>query len=101
VDVPGFEVDPEKASLGVQTYAESCVLCHGGGVVSGGGAPDLRASPLTREYPAFKAVMVSGVMEKGMPRFPNFDDATHEALFHYIRREARKGATNASAMAPR
>ncbi len=97
VDVPGFEVDAAKASQGVQTYAASCVLCHGGGAVSGGAAPDLRASPLTQDYDVFKALMVRGVMDKGMPRFHHFDEAQLDGLFHYIRREARKGATGARA----
>lgn len=89
-DILDLEIDPELASQGLQIYAESCVLCHGGGAVSGGYAPDLRASPLTRSYESFKAVLIDGVREKGMPRFANFDDGKFTALFHYIRQQARE-----------
>ena len=44
VDPKEFKVDNAKADYGNKLYAESCFLCHGGGVVSGGNAPDLRES---------------------------------------------------------
>ena len=91
VDVPGLEIDSELASAGVWIYSESCMLCHGGGVISGGFAPDLRASPLSQTYASFKAVVVRGTPEKGMPRYPDLTEAQLSGLFHYIRREARRG----------
>ncbi len=94
VDVPGLAIDEGKATAGATTYGESCVLCHGGGVVSGGGAPDLRASPLTQSYETFRAVVQNGVIPNGMPSFHMMDEAKIEAMFHYVRREARKGAAN-------
>ncbi|NUP99918.1 MAG: hypothetical protein HUU35_08690, partial [Armatimonadetes bacterium] len=41
-----FEVDALLAEQGNTLWARHCVLCHGAGVVSGGYAPDLRASTI-------------------------------------------------------
>ncbi len=94
VDVPGFEVDPALARDGLQTYAQSCMLCHGGGVVSGGYAPDLRASPIPTSHEEFKEVVVRGRPELGMPRFRDFSDREIDGLLHYIRQQARKATSS-------
>ncbi|MGR8920169.1 MAG: outer membrane protein assembly factor BamB family protein, partial [Gammaproteobacteria bacterium] len=90
VDPPDFVLDEALVAYGNQLYAESCFLCHGGGAVSGGGAPDLRESaiPLSRE--AFVEVVVGGAKHaNGMPRFKHFGDREVDGLMHYIRDRAR------------
>ena len=63
-------------------------MCHGGGAVSGGYAPDLRASPMTLNAAAFKEIVVNGQRRSlGMPNFKQLDDRKLETLRHYIRRQ--------------
>ena len=69
LDVAGFEVNEALAAEGEVLYSEVCVLCHGGGVVSGGKAPDLRASAYTTDWKVFDGVVRDGRQELGMPRF--------------------------------
>ncbi len=91
IDVPDFEIDSELAEHGLDVYAESCFLCHGGGAVSGGYATDLRESPIALSRDAFREVVVDGSkLAKGMPRFRQFTGREIDGLLHYIRREARK-----------
>ena len=91
MDDPAFAVDPAQVELGKKTYAQSCVLCHGGGAVSGGAAPDLRASAIPLAHDAFKKVVVLGErFPKGMPRFQELSDAELDGLMHYIRSRARE-----------
>ena len=100
LDPPGFIVEPKLAERGVALYAQSCILCHGAGVVSGGYASDLRESPLPLSREAFKAVVVDGArLANGMPRFRDFTDQDLDSLMHYIRQEAR-AAASAVAKAP-
>ena len=99
VDVPDLKLDADKVAYGQHVYAQSCFLCHGGGVVSGGAAPDLRESPIVLNKDAFKQVLVDGVrLPLGMPRFKDFTDKELDGLTHYIRSQARKAlAGNATA----
>lgn len=95
IDVPEMKIDADLAAHGQNIFGQSCVLCHGGGVVSGGYAPDLRASPLGLSRDAFVEVVRNGAkMSGGMPGFTHFQDREIDGLLHYIRREARKAATN-------
>jgi quinohemoprotein ethanol dehydrogenase len=90
-DDPKFIVDAKKASIGAGVYNTSCVICHGGGMVSGGAAPDLRKSPVPLDPDAFKAVVHDGaLMSRGMGRFAHLSDAELEGLRHYIRQRARE-----------
>ena len=94
VDLPDFKIDAQLADYGKQVYSQSCFLCHGGGAVSGGYAPDLRESPLALSREAFKQVVVAGAkLNNGMPRFTDFTDKEVDGLLHYIRDMARKGAS--------
>src|SRR5690606_19430499 len=52
-----FEVDALLAEQGNTLWARHCVLCHGAGVVSGGYAPDLRASTIPLYEDAFADVL--------------------------------------------
>ena len=75
------------------------MMCHGAGAVSGGYAPDLRASPIPLVADAFKDVVVNGKLRhNGMPDFKEFSDEQLQTLQHFIRAKARlPTSTNASA----
>ena len=67
-----------------------------GGAVSGGYAPDLRASQALLYDEAFKEIVVTGSrVQQGMPRFHELSDADLKAMQHYIRRQARKATAAA------
>jgi len=88
-----FKVDALLAEQGSHLFLKNCVTCHGGGAVSGGYAPDLRASPLPLFLDGFREVTVQGVRGKaGMPAFHELTDSDLVALQHYIRRQANKSA---------
>ena len=86
-----FVVDKMLAEQGNKLWRTRCVLCHGAGVVSGGYAPDLRASTIPLYDKALHDVVVNGSRASaGMPRFKELSDADLKALQHYIRQEARR-----------
>jgi len=86
---PDFKIDEKLAEEGSWLFKESCSMCHGGGAVSGGYAPDLRASPMPLNAAAFKEIVVNGQRRSlGMPNFKQLDDHKLETLRHYIRRQA-------------
>jgi quinohemoprotein ethanol dehydrogenase len=61
------------------------------GVVAGGIAPDLRASPLLLSPEAFAHVVRDGALSpRGMPRFAELTDAQLEALRQFVRQTARR-----------
>ncbi len=81
-----FVVDPTLAQAGGVIYAGSCLMCHGAGAVSGGVAPDLRASPVVLSREAFEAVVLEGGLRaNGMSRFPDLTPGEAESIRHYIR----------------
>ncbi len=91
IDVPEFVIDDQLAAHGRSVYAQTCFLCHGGGAVSGGYGPDLRASPLVVSRDAFVDVVKNGAKQSGgMPRFTDFTDREIDGLLHYVRQQARK-----------
>jgi quinohemoprotein ethanol dehydrogenase len=92
-DDPAFTVDPAKAKIGAGIYGTSCVICHGGGMMAGGAAPDLRKSAIPLDNDGFATVVREGaLMPRGMPRFAEFTDAELDGLRHYIRQRARETA---------
>ena len=94
IDDPGFAIDEALAQHGLSVYSQSCFLCHGGGAVSGGYAPDLRASELVLSRAAFDEVVRKGAkMAAGMPRFPEFSAREVDGLMHYVRQQARRALT--------
>lgn len=94
LDPPDFVVDETLAEYGKNIYAKSCFLCHGGGAVSGGMAPDLRESPMFLSREALRSVVIAGAKkDRGMPRFPRFKEQELEALTHYVRKMARAPST--------
>jgi quinohemoprotein ethanol dehydrogenase len=90
MDVPSFTIDPAKEAVGNQLYAGKCGMCHGADVRSGGGAPDLRASPVAADLDALKTVVLKGALSKfGMGAFPELNDDDVEAIYAHIRARAR------------
>ncbi len=89
IAAPQFVVDESVIEEGSWLYKESCSMCHGGGAVSGGYAPDLRASPIVLSEEAFRAVVLEGAKRaNGMPDFRDFNAHQVKALRHYIRHQA-------------
>ena len=87
---PDFKIDPVKAEEGSREFVR-CLLCHGTGMIAGGNAPDLRASPVPLSASAFTAVVRDGTLvSRGMPRFAELSDAQLESLRHFIRTKARQ-----------
>ena len=60
-------------------------------MVSGGGAPDLRESPIALSRDALKAVLIDGAkVSVGMGKFKELDGDGLDSLVHYIRKVARE-----------
>ncbi len=92
-----FAIDEALAEKGSYLYARACAMCHGSGAVSGGYAPDLRASPIPLSDHAFHDVVIKGVRSKaGMGAFANLSPLDLRALQHFIRRQAHKQQTPAA-----
>ena len=101
-DDPAFTVDADKAKIGGGIYNQSCVICHGAGMIAGGAAPDLRKAGAPLDADAFRQIVHDGaLMDRGMGRFDNLTDAELEGLRHYIRQRARETTpvTKANAVA--
>ncbi|WP_238995519.1 PQQ-dependent dehydrogenase, methanol/ethanol family [Sphingomonas solaris] len=91
LDDPAFVIDAAKAKVGAGIYGQSCVICHGAGMIAGGAAPDLRKAPTPMDADAFYQVVHEGaLMERGMGRFDNLTTAELEGLRHFIRQRARE-----------
>ncbi|HLZ99456.1 MAG TPA: PQQ-dependent dehydrogenase, methanol/ethanol family [Steroidobacteraceae bacterium] len=87
---PEFKLDPAMAEAGSREYSR-CVLCHGTGLVAGGNAPDLRASPVPLSAAAFAAIVRDGTLvSRGMPQFAELSDAQLDSLRHFVRAKARE-----------
>ncbi len=81
-----FRVDAALVTEGQESYVRLCWRCHGPAGVSGGTAPDLRASPILLSKEAYLDVVLRGSrQDKGMPGFPNLDEAGAVAVQHYVR----------------
>jgi quinohemoprotein ethanol dehydrogenase len=95
LDDPRMLIDAAKAARGEKQYAVTCFGCHGSAVISSGGAPELRASPIAMNREAFGALLQGGARQgQGMPRFEEFDEARIDELWSYIRRRARETLTD-------
>src|SRR6185369_12199637 len=67
---PGYRADPALTKTGFDVFNNNCLVCHGWGAVGGGGAPDLRVSPVVMSPPAFEAIVQKGALvANGMPKF--------------------------------
>lgn len=88
VEAPFFEVNETAALTGADVYGQ-CGSCHGEDVLSGGSAPDLRASSMVLSAEAFDDVVRGGTRRAlGMPSFGNLSDNQVSELRHYIREQA-------------
>jgi quinohemoprotein ethanol dehydrogenase len=91
IDIPEFHPDDDKAKRGEHLFDNNCNYCHGTDALSGGQAPDLRASPLAADRKTLGQVVLGGALQlQGMPQYPDFSDDDVDALYHYIRWRARK-----------
>jgi quinohemoprotein ethanol dehydrogenase len=85
----GFHPDPTLAKRGEAVYGGNCSTCHGPTVVSGGAAPDLRASSVVLNAETFASIVHDGALvPAGMPQFAELSPHDLEALRHYIRAQA-------------
>ena len=95
IEAPDFIVDPALAEAGGALFAGKCALCHGFGAVSGGMAPDLRASAVVPSREAFiEVVLGGGRREMGMPQFSGLSEIQAGTLQHYIRAQAESALRN-------
>ncbi|MDB5448864.1 MAG: PQQ-dependent dehydrogenase, methanol/ethanol family [Phenylobacterium sp.] len=100
LDDPNLKIDPAKVAKGQTIYVDHCPVCHGGGAVAGGAAPDLRTAGSPMSIEALSAVLKDGALrQQGMPQFEEFTAADIEALQHYIRQQARVGLAKQAAAA--
>ncbi|MGK2926804.1 MAG: PQQ-dependent dehydrogenase, methanol/ethanol family [Lysobacterales bacterium] len=89
-----FAVDETLAEAGGSLFARGriegyCWYCHGMGAISGGAAPDLRASAAVLDRAAFERIVRGGALtHAGMPAFADLTEAELDALQHYIRQQA-------------
>ena len=91
IDVTDFVPDPDSVKRGEHLFDNNCNLCHGTDVLSGGEAPDLRASPLAANRKTLGDIVLRGtLLLRGMPRYVDFSEADVDSLFQYIRWRARK-----------
>lgn len=90
---PALTIDPERMQKGQYQYQGRCQYCHGTAVISGGAAPDLRASAIPLSPEAFSQVVRGGsLVARGMPRFEEINDDELELLRYYIRAHAAQSA---------
>ena len=96
LDFPSFKVDIDKATKGSGLYYKyACSACHGGSGISGGMAPDLRASVICVDTAAFKSVVKDGAkLGQGMPNFKDFTNDDLENIMHFIRYLANNSVKN-------
>lgn len=90
LDDPAFRVDAARADLGRAVYHRNCHVCHGGNLVSGGAAPDLRRAQAPMTMEALTAVLRDGSLRsRGMPQYEEMPVEEVEGLQHFIRQQAR------------
>ncbi|NNL85815.1 MAG: PQQ-dependent dehydrogenase, methanol/ethanol family [Myxococcales bacterium] len=91
VDDPSFAIEAQLVARGSDLFTKNCTWCHGPGAVAGGGAPDLRASPILFEPAALKRVVSDGErIARGMPKISSLTDEDLVAIRHYVRHRARE-----------
>src|SRR5688572_27162195 len=84
-----FGVRASLAEEGRVEFGERCGGCHGGGAVSGGITPDLRASGVVLSETGCADVVRGGSrVARGMPAYRTLTDERLLALRHFIRQQA-------------
>ena len=100
IDDPDFIVDASLAAHGEERWTKTCVWCHGPATISGGGAPDLRASGVMLDFDLTKKIVLDGErIPRGMPKFDDFSVEDVKAIQHYVRQQARIALTAKAAVA--
>jgi quinohemoprotein ethanol dehydrogenase len=102
LDDTALELDPEDVAAGMALYHKDmvgCDNCHGPLVRSTGSpGPDLRESQIALDPDALWSVLHDGaLLEKGMPRYPDFTREQVNQLYAYIRSTARDELTRQAA----
>jgi len=93
---PDFAVHEDLLRSGASAYSVGCGSCHGGDLVAGGQAPDLRASRVVLSDIAFATVVRDGSRQtRGMPAYPELTDDQLLAMRHYIRYVAEQALASA------
>jgi len=91
VDNPDQAIDVGQAQVGQDLYLTMCVGCHGFAAISGGGAPDLRASEAAADLASMRSILRSGTLQaRGMPLFDDLSDRETEQIYWFIRQRARE-----------
>jgi quinohemoprotein ethanol dehydrogenase len=86
-----FVPNSDKVARGEHLFDVTCSNCHGTNARSGGGAPDLRASPVAANLETLKGIVLDGTLQlQGMPRYIEFSNEDVESLYHYIRFRAQQ-----------
>jgi quinohemoprotein ethanol dehydrogenase len=86
---PDFRPNATTAAAGQETYIRRCFICHGGDVISGGIAPDLRTSAAITDKDVFTSIVHEGMLvPNGMPRFEELSETERENLRQYLRTRA-------------
>jgi quinohemoprotein ethanol dehydrogenase len=95
LDDPSLKLDPDLVERG-RRLSYHCLVCHGPSFRSSGApGPDLRESQLALSREGFEAVVRGGALQaQGMPKFDNLSAADADALFAYLRDQARKALTD-------
>jgi len=95
VDDPDFKANATAAKAGENIFNVRCAVCHGGGAIAGGTAPDLRTSGAILSADAISAIVHDGALvPNGMPRFEELSVEDRENIRRYLRTRAddlRKG----------
>lgn len=90
IDDPEFVLDDALIARGTEIWSDTCFWCHGGGAVSGGGTPDLRASKIVLDLRAMSQVVRKGALvPRGMPQFEEYTENDVLAIQHFVRSKAR------------
>ena len=90
-------MDPRLAAEGTEVFERKetegkCWSCQGMGVVRGGAAPDLHASPAVLDEDTFEVIVRGGrLTDNSMPAFPDLTNRELESLRHYVRQQADAG----------
>ncbi|MFC7500077.1 PQQ-dependent dehydrogenase, methanol/ethanol family [Enterovirga sp. GCM10030262] len=86
---PDFRPDPVVAKQGEHIFNIRCSVCHGGGAIAGGTAPDLRTSGAILSEDTMTAIIHDGILvPNGMPRFEEMSAEDREAIRQYLRMRA-------------
>lgn len=86
---PDFRPDATAAKAGEGIFNQRCAVCHGGGAVAGGVAPDLRTSGVILSAETLTAILHDGILvSSGMPQFEELSAKDRENIRQYMRTRA-------------